>query len=117
VAKQDQRDSAAIQRELSAAPAREATPVGIEGLSKSYGSLVTIIREGRGGFKTALRWNEMLCTATDEAGELPESICGITRAAIESTCSDSKGHPLKFASGDVDQAIMQVAQEDPYHPV
>ena len=86
-------------------------------LAKTYASLCWILRNDRRIFDEPLRWNEMACCPTHRGAEIDDTTTGRVREQIEIVCEDHAGKRLRFAPSDIDQALIQIAQESKYHPV
>jgi predicted P-loop ATPase len=59
----------------------------------------------------------MSCGPTIGGVELVDADTGKVREKIELLVKDSKGKPLQFASGDIEQAVVAGSGRAPFHPV
>lgn len=86
-------------------------------MNKTYASLCAILRNDGRVLEAPLRWNEMQQCPTISGAAFDDHMSGVLRERIELLLSDNKGKPLQFASADIEQAVVQVALENRYHPV
>lgn len=89
----------------------------LKGLSKSYASLCAILRNDRKIVPERLEWNEMLSNPTAGGVSLEDEDVAALREKIELIVKDSRGKGLQFRTGDIEQAVKQVASEHRYNPV
>jgi hypothetical protein len=89
----------------------------LRGLSKSYASLCAILRNDRKIIPDRLEWNDMLGNPTLGGVSLEDEDVAGLREKIELLVKDSRGKGLQFRTGDIEQAVKQVASERRYNPV
>ena len=89
----------------------------LKGLSKSYASLCAILRNDRRIVPEPLEWNEMLCNPTAGGVPLEDEDVSSLRERLELLVQDRNGKALQFRTGDIEQAVKQVASEHKFNPV
>jgi putative DNA primase/helicase len=114
-----------VESVAQAKPTQQAIPGTVQsieagrlkGLSKSYASLCAILRNDKRIIAEPLEWNEMLCNPTMGGVTLEDEDVSRIREQIELKVTDSRGKSLQFRTGDIEQAVKQVASEHRFHPV
>ena len=98
-------------------PATMAATLRPGSWTKSYASLVDILRHERKIIEGALEYDEMLCSPTIDGMAVSDADIGMLRERIELIIRTKERGGLRFASADIWQAIEQVAAENKYNPV
>ncbi len=95
------------------------TPPGLE--SRSYASACHVLRDPKLRARVLgpgeLEFNEMEIRPTLDRRPVPPEMISRCRERCECELKDSRKHRLKLALADLELALLQVAREQPYHPV